>query len=169
MSKRREYVSILIAFAGGCLMTSLAIMSVSRSDRVQALYHWHKVDTYIQHVNNPANAHSTPDGLVAVTDPYDAMPSLAILVSLNELEYMDLVFPNVAPSREVSGYLNTFYREHQSIVFIQWNSESRRVDISGHQPLHLQAWYRPSGADDAKSLIESIEQQFAVEQEPSIP
>ncbi len=135
---------------GGCVGTLLVGMLLWHNRALQARYHWWKVESYLRHLKSAQSSSG-------IEDPFDVMPSLAALVSLEELDYVDLVFPDVSPTDEVTRDLQLYFRRSQGIVFMEFNPEFGEIQPSGQQPLHLQLWFRKRGHDEVRRLIQRIE------------
>ncbi len=158
MTRRHVLGGFAIGLLCGCIGTLLVETVVRQNEALQVSYHWRRVASYLRHVH----ADHGPGG---VEDPYDVMPSLAALVSLGELDHVDLVFPRVAPTKEVIRYLQRYFREHEEIVFMEFSPEYHGIRLSGPQPLHLQLWIRRGSRDKLQALIHVIERRYAAKEE----
>lgn len=152
MRTPRVAIGTVVGFTSGCLLSLCVTALVLSNDRLQARYHWWRLNVYLHYVNSPRNG--------PVEEPFDIRPSLASLVSLRELDEVDIVLPHVAATRDVTVHLNNFTRRHSQIVFATSNPTYTRFPVSGDQPLHLQLWFRPSSHNTVRELIESLESQY---------
>jgi hypothetical protein len=126
--------------------------------------HWRAVRRYMAYVRDPRNAVPDPSGLSYITPPKDEPgPHLAALVAAGELEYLDVVFPNVLQSnREATQHGMAFCDRHQEkIVYAEggpYVTPSYRFRTRGEPLQHLQLWYKNSAEDLVLQLIREIDE-----------
>lgn len=145
-------VGIIIGFAVG-LLAHLII-----SNKPDAERHWEAVNKYNAFVENASNY--KPDaqtGLSVTTPPADPLPSLAALVGLGELAHVDLVFPSVPNSSEVTRQWMAFVQQHNEIIYVTGNPTYEEIKPSGTQPLHLNIWFRETNQAVVQKLILELE------------
>ncbi len=151
-------VSILVIV---CLVAGLVGCERSNPgpvfDEAAIAKHWEAVRHHREFVNNPDNF--KPDastGLVAVS-PADPLPSLAALVAVDELQYVDLVFPTVPNTREVNQYWMTWGQRQSDVWYMIGNPQYVAYKPSGEQPLHLSIWFEESASAKVQQLIADLE------------
>jgi hypothetical protein len=129
------------------------------SDTVLVRRHSHRLEEYQDFMRDKENWERDTVGTF-VEPPFDIDPSLAMLVSLGELEHVDLVLPTVPESAEVNTLVMQYVEDHDDILFMYGNPEYRDFPTSGQGPLHLNLWFRKTGSSDMKELITRLESEF---------
>lgn len=127
------------------------------SDRVLARAHSRRLERYLEYVKSPGNLKTNARGLAYIDEPFDIGPSLASLVSSGDLDYVDLVLPNTPYWDGASYIIDTFVRSHSNVVYVQGNGEYPMVPIVGHQPIHVQIWFRRGSEAEVRELVAEIE------------
>ena len=94
------------------------------SDAVLLRRHLHRLDEYQDFMRDKENWKRDTVGTF-VEPPSDIDPSLAILVSLGELEHVDLVLATVPKSGEVNTMVMQYVEDHDDILFMYGNPEYR--------------------------------------------
>jgi hypothetical protein len=119
--------------------------------------HWKAVREFRRLIEDPASYEpSELPGLAVLSDPPDIGPNLAALVAAGELNHVDLVFPNVPCTREVTRY---WMQESQAIDGVVWaytEDGDGRFETQGVQPFHMNLWFVDEAAGDVKDLIAGI-------------
>jgi len=121
--------------------------------------HWKAIKEYRRWVENPESYEPAgpPGLLVSHDEPPDIGPSLAALEAKGELTHVDLVFPNVPSSREVTRYWMEQCQEIDGLVEATANPEYVEFKTSGLQPFHMNLWFTDEASEQVKELIAEIE------------
>ncbi len=120
--------------------------------------HWQIIEHYRSYVEDPENyQHDPVTGLSYVENPPDIGPSLAALVAKGELNHVDLVFPNVPYSRDVTTYWMHKCQHIHGIVEATANDEYVEFKTTGVQPFHMNIWFKDEAEEEVKELIAGIE------------
>ena len=110
--------------------------------------------TRIMRGESPSNTR-VQDGLLITEYPTDPNPALAFLVSKQELDYADLVFPTVINSRENNVIWMEFtFKNYPDIIWVTGHSNMGQFKTSGDYPLHLNVWYKTT--DKANELVKEL-------------
>ncbi len=146
---------IIVGFLFGVSMAKRVPLGAEASVE----WHWKRVNDYRAFMRDPQNLHSTPNaGINALTPPYDIVPSLIALDAAGEIDYVDLILPNVPSNRETNRYWFGFCDAHQEdILRATGNRSYTSFKPSGIQPLHLNLWFRKSATIDIQKLIDELE------------
>jgi hypothetical protein len=86
------------------------------------------------------------------------LPSLAYLVSVGELQHVDLVFPTVPRNSTANRIWVQWSRNHEDVLHATGNPTYTDYKVTGEQPLHLGLWFRSSAKPDVQQLIRVLEQ-----------
>ncbi len=132
--------------------------------------HWEAIREYRRWVEDPESYEPAgPPGLLVSRDePPDVGPSLAALEGKGELTHVDLVFPDVPITREVTGYWMEQCQEIEGVVEATANPEYAEFKTSGVQPFHINLWFRDEATEEVKQLIGGME-SFAADELPDTP
>ena len=149
-------VGIVVGFVLGFLAHSAFFGSTPTKG------HWKIIEEYNSYVNDPANYKPEPaTGLVSATPPTDPMPSLAALVSVGELNHIDLVFPKIVYTRESIQASMKYCHSHKEIIYAEGIRSYIGVETTGVQPLHLNLWFREGDKGVVRNLIKELEGKYA--------
>jgi hypothetical protein len=120
--------------------------------------HWNLVNAYRAFERDAANYKFDPQtGLMAATMPPFPLPSLAELKAAGEVEYIDIVLPNVPKNRRMNRHWMQFTNSRNDILFASGNPEYTDYQPSGNAPLHLQLWFKKNVKGDVQQLIKDLE------------
>ncbi len=159
----RTYTLLLIA----ALLTSLLGCTSSRDSS----RHWKRIDEYNEYIRNPKNQKRDEElGLGYVDNVPDIMPNLHALAQMGEIIHLDLVFPNVPQTREVTTYWMIYVHDIPEIIYAMGYALYRGDDIyrpKGVQLVHIQLWFKPTAEEKVKELIGGIEKFGENKEEPS--
>jgi hypothetical protein len=148
----------LLWFALGVLLGGALIWFVRRP--TTAADHWRVVERYFAYINNPQNYAAGPNGLAETSPPAGLDSSLAALVSMGELELIDIVLPTVRSTRESNRYWMAFCSKHPEIVNMQGNTQYVDFQPTGDPPLHLNIWVRRRDEAVVWTLLRELEERF---------
>ncbi len=130
--------------------------------------HWEVIQEYRSRIEDPRSYEPAgPPGLLVADDLPDIGPSLAALVAKGELNHVDLVFPNVPYSRDVTTYWMQKCGEVDGIVEATGNHEYVEFKTSGVQPFHTNIWFTNEAKEEVKELIAGIESFANRKREPA--
>jgi len=152
--KLKLAIAVIVGFAAGFGVRTMMPPETTVAD------HWRIVEEYRNHVFNPENYTADPQtGLSSTEPPHDIEPSLAALVSADELRHLDLVLPSVAYSnRNATRHWMAFCDRHkEEIVWSYGNPSSAAFPTQGGQPLHLHLWFPESSTPLVQQLISELE------------
>ena len=157
---RRIFVYSLVGLFG--LLCGVGIgLKVSEKDP------WEVIRRYRKWREDPQSYKPAgPPGLYVAEEPEDIRPSLAALVAKGELIHLDLVFPNVPRSSEVTMYWLQQCHETEGIVETWGNPEYAEFKTCGPQPLHVNLWFTKEATDEVKELIAAMESFADKERKP---
>lgn len=162
----KTIITLLVGIAIGFSIHALLPNEATVAD------HWKTVNEYRDYVFNSENHTIDQEtGLVATSPPMDIDPSLAALVSEDELEYLDIIFPTVPYSnRETTRHWLEFCEKHKdSIVWGYGNPSYVDYKTKGEQPLHLRMWFPESSKLLIQQLISELEEMGTNESQPTVP
>ena len=135
--------------------------------------HWAKVNEYRTWVENPGEGISQKEsGLVMHDIPVDHIPSLHYLVSEDELEKAELIFPNVPYSADVVRLWMQFCEENKEVLIDGYaNPSSTLFQTSGTQPFNCTMFYLPDNHEVIEELIAVLEKgaNKPIEEQPIQP
>ena len=115
------------------LFTSLFLQSCNSIQEHNASWHWERVKEYRKFVNGEITKEQF-HGYKYYTGTPDILPSLHYLSKYSKLNKLDLVFPNVPKSREVTLYWMTFCNKYPEIVEATSNPSYSNFETEGVQP-----------------------------------
>jgi len=121
--------------------------------------HWKAVEDYKAYMEDPSN-YLPVEGTeyTHAEEPFDPLPHLAALVEADELEYLDIVLPEVPRGRKPTLLWRSFCQSNQEhVVFSDADPSSVHVKADGTQPFHVQFWYKEPGEELIQNLIREIE------------
>ncbi len=119
---------------------------------------WKVIREYRAYIEAPSHFKYDPrNGLSYVDDFPEIGPSLAALVAKGELNHVDLVFPNVPRTRDVTRYWMERCQAVEGIVEATGNPEYVEFKMAGVQPLHINIWFTDEAEDQVKKLISELE------------
>lgn len=127
------------------------------ADAEAVAHHWEVVEHYRRFIRDPSNYRPDPRTGFSVTSPPDPLPSLAALVSANEIEHVDLVLPVVPYNPATTRFWLEWAEDREDILHGEGNPEYGAFKPAGQQPLHLKLWFRPSATEDIQQLIRDLE------------
>ena len=152
----------LVAFAAGFILHPAIESVLMNTFGVLQQYptsikgHWRKVEHYKEFLKDPANMQSS-SGYSYMTPPYDPIPHLNSLAAAHELEYVDLIFPNVPNKKPALDYVLKWADQNEDIVYFEGNVTYQAYPTSGEQPLQLKIWFKDSAKADVQKMIKDIE------------
>ena len=85
------------------------------------------------------------------------MPSLYALDRKGEIIHIDLVFPNVPKTEEVTRYWLEYVNAAPEIIYATANPSYVDYKTKGVEPFHMNIWFKPTGKQKVKRLIAGIE------------
>jgi hypothetical protein len=143
--KMKRYIALLISF--------ILIGCTTQKD---STWYWQKIKESQAYANNPDNYKHVGGGLVACNAP-DIMSSLYALEKRGEIIHLDLVFPNVPQSREVSKFWMNYCKQTPGIIEAWANPSYIEYKTQGVQPFHMQLWFKPENKEIIQKFIKEIE------------
>lgn len=138
------------------LMTAALMMFCGCDTTHDSAWHWARIKQYNEYIHDPKNLKQDNVGRYLDNVP-DIMPSLYALERKGEITYVDLVFPNVPASREVTKYWMEYCEKTPDIVYATANPSCGEYHTSGIQPFHMNIWGRTTARGRIKELIEGVE------------
>ena len=125
--------------------------------------HWKTLEAYRKELADPdrLKPSGASDGLWGVSNPIDPEPSLAALHASGKIEYVDLIFPNVRPKRNVNLFWIEYANKHDDeILYILGNTNVPRFKTDGKVPLHLRVWFKRGAEKTISELTKKINSGF---------
>ena len=152
--------SLVVAFLLGAVAHFVATEFILVNDaEIDVERHWQLVDEYQKLIGDPKNYEPHANGLAGVTIEYDPETSYVALAAAGELEFVDMVLPNVPQNRETELHWMNFVSEHKdAIIYAIGNPEYTDYRFAGSPPIHLKLWFRESAKPTVKQLIQELEQ-----------
>ena len=138
------------------LCTAVMIFLIQGCDSEKdTKWHWKQIDQYNEYIHNPDNLKQDQHGTYLDNVP-DIMPSLHALEKAGEITHLDLVFPNVPESKEVTKLWMIYCDKEPGILYATGNPSYTEYKTSGTQPVHINIWFKTSVKDKVKQLIKDI-------------
>jgi len=120
-------------------------------------WHWTRVREYQQYVNGKITKDEFGGYKYHDGEP-DILPSLHALDKASEVSKIDLVFPQVPKSKEVTKYWMNLCNRTEGIVDAYANPSYVEFKTRGVQPFRMIVWYKPEYKDEILKMINKIEQ-----------
>jgi len=120
-------------------------------------WHWKQIERYNAYIRDPNNLKEDQSSSY-IDDVPDIMPSLYALHKAGEITHLDLVFPNVPQTREVTRYWMAYCEKDADIIYATGNPSYAEFQTSGVQPVHLNIWFKPIAKERVKELINAMEE-----------
>lgn len=120
--------------------------------------HWETVREFLRIADDPESWKLDENaGFLHISDFPDPDPSLQALVSAGEIEYVDLVFPEVPAKPHATALSMKLCNEMDGILYAAGGDSYTEFKTTGEQPLHLRIWFERRAKNDIKELIELLE------------
>ena len=143
---KNVYIVSLIVLLAGC-------SGVKEHD---SAWHWKRVHEYREFVKGEIGKEQF-GGYTYHDGQPDILPSLHALRKAAEIDEVDLVFPNVPNSKEVTKYWMTFCNSTEGIIEASANPSYVDFKTIGVQPFRMKVWYKPEAKAKIHELIAGIE------------
>ena len=119
---------------------------------------WKMIQERRAYIEEPSHVEHDPrTGLSYLRDVPDIRPALTALVVRGELNHVDLVFPNVPYTSDVTRYWMQKCQAVEGIIEATGNPEYREFKTAGVQPLHINLWFTDEAKPQVKKLISELE------------
>jgi hypothetical protein len=157
----RTIITAVLAFVSGIAVHAIVghLYPADPLGDLAVSRHWSVVREFNRQLRDPRNyMKDAPTGRWKTDVPVDPDFSLATLVAAGELEYVDLVLPDVPKNEQTNQYWMQFVDARpDKIVYATGNPEYVAYKVSGDPPLHLQLWFRSDATSDVHTLVTELE------------
>jgi len=121
--------------------------------------HWAKVNEYREWVENPGEGLiQKGNGSIMYDIPVDHTPSMHYLVSKNELEKAELIFPEIPYSPDIVRLWMQFCEKNKEVLIDGMAyPESSQFQTSGTYPFNCTVFYLPGNDHVIEELVAKIE------------
>jgi len=145
-----------------CVAVIIGIMigwfsASQKVDGYDSSWHWKRVNEYRQYINGEIDK-TDYHGYTYHDGEPDILPSLHALEKAAELRKLDLVFPNVPLSPEVTKYWMEFCNATDGMIEGSANLSYSKYKTIGVQPFRMVIWFKPEIEDKVDILIAGIEE-----------
>ena len=147
------------------MRTYLLVLSVALSTLLlgcdsarDSSWHWDRISEFNDYIHNPENLQRDDYGFSYLADVPDIMPNLYALEREGEIIHLDLVFPNVPKTKEVTTYWMEYVSNVPEIIYATANPSSTDYKTKGIELFHMNIWFKPTTIEKVKELISKIEE-----------
>lgn len=140
----------------------LTLVSCSTALEQSSQWHWERLDEYTKFRKSEIQREEYK-GYTYLGSESDIYPTLHYLTKMSEITHIDLTFPRVISTPEVTNFWMETLSKIDGIIDVHGNHEYVDFKTSGLQPLRLKIWFKPKAKKEIQQFIKTVENKFTPE------